>query len=67
MNTIKRVFVAGALAGTVLSFTGAAQADGWAVEEAHATGEAHTFDNETAHDVTEAGVVSDALDSLHLQ
>ncbi|MEU9108125.1 hypothetical protein AB0D54_28115 [Streptomyces xanthophaeus] len=62
MNNIKRVLVAAALAGTALSFTGAAQAD-----DNPTVKETLTIDNETKHDVTEAGVVSDALDSLGLQ
>ncbi|WP_328301743.1 hypothetical protein OG389_30815 [Streptomyces sp. NBC_00435] len=80
MNDMKRVLAAVALAGAVLSFGGAAQADGggnWAINQGQSRNagsgggataqEDTTIDNDTSHEVSNPGVVSDALDSLGLQ
>ncbi|WP_406182336.1 hypothetical protein [Streptomyces sp. NBC_01006] len=79
MNNMKRALAAVGLAGAALSFGGAAQADGggWAIQQAQSNDnrggrgavqeEATTIDNDTAHQVDQAGVVSDALEKLGLQ
>ncbi|MFF3672441.1 hypothetical protein ACFYYS_00500 [Streptomyces sp. NPDC002120] len=81
MNNMKRVLTTVVLVGAALSLGSAAQADpgpgGFAIQQGQSNDnrgsggavqeETTTIDDDTRHQVDQAGVVSDALKKLNLQ